>query len=177
MIKNIALDLDECLLHSMIDPPDQSHICIKTPSFGTHYTIFRPCAKGVIDYCRQLVGVENVFVLTTSAKEYAEEINRQAKWGFPKEQIFSREDLKMHSWQTAYGGSAMHPCKFANRDNVLIDNLPPNYNFDKIDFWGIDLTRYLQVPEYYGANHRDAHFKKQVISFLSDMMGADKLQK
>jgi len=165
------LDLDETLIFSDIHEPNQKHIRFALESGGIYYTIVRPCAKKLIEYARTLVGKENVFILTSATKDYAKEINRLAEFGFPDTHIISREDLALHSWPTAYGGSSTTASRFSHLDNVLIDNLDPRYNSDKISFLGIwpsvD-TNYLQVKDYYGVNFPDDLFEQQVIEFLDE---------
>lgn len=180
MINIIAYDLDESLIFSDIHEPNQSHVSFSLESGGTYYTIIRPCAKRLIDYARLLVGNENVYILTSSTTEYAREINRLAEFGFPDSHIIAREDLASLYFPTAYGGGTTIPSKFAHIDNVLIDNLNPRYNQEKISFLGIWKsvdTNYLQIRDYYGVNFPDDLFEEKVMEFLDERLKAPSLCK
>jgi hypothetical protein len=155
----------------MSDPEQENFSFILDDYYGTHYTIVRPCAKRVIDFARELVGAENVYILTIAIRPYALKINELAKWGFSEENIISREDIVNHSYATAYGGSATSPHKTASINNVLIDNLPPRQNGTKIDFIGLGRNyqdNYLQVRDYYGVNFADDPFEENVKKFLNE---------
>ena len=71
-IANIFFDLDETLLHTVFKKPKQKHFEF---SFGNetqkYYVIIRPCATELIEFARKLVGSERVFILTSSAEDYA----------------------------------------------------------------------------------------------------------
>lgn len=171
MINKCFFDLDECLIFSDIHPPNQSHVSFSLKSGGTYYTIIRPCAKHLIEYARNLVGQENVYILTSSTTDYAREINRLAEFEFPDSHIIAREDLVALYFPTAYGGGTTLPSKFSHVDNVLIDNLNPRYNQEKISFLGIWKsvdTNYLQIRDYYGVNFPDDMFEQKVMEFLNE---------
>ena len=72
---------------------------------------------------------------------------------------------------TAYGGVAYNPHIYASKNNVLIDNLPIDYNQSKIDFIGIfkSSDNYLNVKNYYGVNYPDDAFERDVKDFLLAM--------
>lgn len=174
MIKRIFFDLDECLLHSSVNTcPDQScfvHKFDNEPN-STHYTIFRPEAKDIIAFARNLIGADNVYVITTSTHDYAHRMNEAGGFGFAKDHIFTHEDLRAHEWPTAYGGRAYGICqKIADENNVLIDNLPPRENEKKCVFIGIrDMDRYIEVRDYYGVNFPDDPFFKRVTDKLTEL--------
>ena len=168
MIKSIYWDIDETLVHSSRKDPNQDHLQIDFPN-DRYYTIVRPCAQRIIDFSRDLVGRENVFILTAATTDYVRAINEKAGWGFPDEQIFAREDQEKYSHRGAYGGTQYVDSPQAHPDNVLIDNLPPRYNESKIAFLGIWRTchaNYLQVREYWGVNFPDNPFEVDVKEFL-----------
>jgi hypothetical protein len=180
MIKYLMLDIDETLIHTALSDPKQKHIRFALEDGGVYYTMVRPCAKRLIDFSRELVGAENVYILTAATKEYACEINRLAEWGFPENQILAREDLSNHYYSTAYGGGATVASKYASLDNVLIDDLDPRYNSDKISFLGIWRsldTNYLQVQPYYGTNFPNDPFEENAIKFLEGRLKAASLCK
>ena len=171
MIKNIFFDLDECLIHTQVDE-DPEQYCLKFTlgeDLNNYYTLVHPRANFLVDYARKRTRFENVFILTTSTKDYASKINELAGFGFPEENILGRETLKKHHFPTAYGGSATIPMKgIANKDNILIDNLPWNVNFSKISLIGITTDRYLHVRDYYGVNYPDDIFEKRVTEFIDE---------
>ena len=171
MIKNIFFDLDECLIHSQVNRhPEQN--CFKfnlDEDVNDYYTIVRPRADFIINYAREKVSFANVFILTTSIKAYASEINRLAGFRFSEENILSRETLKKHSYPTAYSGSATIPLKdIAHKSNILIDNLCWSNNTSKMDLIGIAKDRHLQVKDYYGVNRPNDLFEKTVIEFINE---------
>jgi hypothetical protein len=170
MIKRIFFDLDETLAHTSMSDPQQENFSFVLDGYaGTHYTIVRPCAKAVIDFARELVGTENVYILTIAVKSYALKINELAGWNFKKQNILSRENIEAHRYSTGYSGYTIVPHKTANINNVLIDNLSPRENVKKIDFIGLGKNHkdnYLQVKDYYGVNYPDDPFEEDVKQFL-----------
>jgi len=171
MIKNIFFDLDECLIHCQVNEDPQQHCLQFTLSEDLHnyYTIVHPRANFLIDYARKRTNFENVFILTTSTKGYASKINELAGFGFNEENILTRDTLKKHHFSTAYGGSATIPMKgIAHKDNILIDNLPWNANFSKMELIGITRDRYLQIRDYYGVNYPDDVFEVRVREFIDE---------
>ena len=175
MIKGIYLDNDESLSHCVLREPNQKHLRFALEDGGIYYPIIRPCAKRIIDYCRNLVGAENVRILTTATKEYIRGVNEVAEWGFEDEQLIAREEISNHHFATAYGGNCTLPSKYAHRDNVLIDNLDPRNNPDKISFLGIWKTvdtNYLKVRDYYGVDFPSDLFEEKVLQFLEERHSA-----
>jgi hypothetical protein len=172
MIKRIFWDLDECLLHSAFGGPAPGAAKSYTLGDGyTYHTICRPVAKQVIEFSRDLIGKENVFVLTTSTEEYAKNINRLFDFGFSEDQIFHRADIRGHSqsYPGAYGATHtfFKEHALADIENVLIDNLPPRENEEKCSMMGIkDKDRYLQIQDYYGKNLGNDSFVADVKEFL-----------
>jgi hypothetical protein len=178
MINKIYWDIDETLIHTMMRPPEQKHISFSLED-GMYYTIIRPCSKELIEFSREMVGAENVHILTSATYDYAMEINRQADWGFKAEDIFAREDMNKHtlSRPTIYSSSMyeVNPHIYAHKNNVLIDNLPPRQNDIKTSFIGINpVTNYLKIHDYYGVNNLgEDDFVKQVKEFLHEVQSRD----
>jgi len=170
MIKNIFFDIDSTLIFSDFSKPEQTHIQFNLDhDEHDYFTIIRPCAKRLIDFARQLVGEQNVFILTTSTRDYARKINELALFDFNNDQIFSREDIARQTVHQAYGGYATMPHKHAHKENVLIDDLPSRYNENKVAFIGIGPTvaeRYLEIRPYYGVNFAEDPFEQDVMDFL-----------
>jgi hypothetical protein len=168
MIKYLFHDIDETHIHSSTIEPNQDHISFEIDG-TTYYTIVRPCAKRLIEFSRELVGPENVFILTTSIREYAQKVNELALFGFRNDQILAREDINAHHYETAYGGSVTVAHKLADPNNVLIDNLPPQCNESKSSLIGIDGARYFHCRDYYGVNFPNDPFEEDVKEFLTSL--------
>lgn len=151
MIKNIFLDIDETLAHTMLGNPNQDHRSFILQNDETYFTIFHPQAKDVIDYSRECVGYDNVYLLTTSISDYAQKINEIGEWGFEKDHIIPREIINSHTTQEAYGESGICKHVLYDLNNVLVDNLPFSYN-NKCGMMGITEKNYLKVRDYYGTN-------------------------
>ena len=172
MINRIYFDIDESLIFTTMRDPKQEHIVLDLDD-AIYYTIVRPCAKTLIDFARDLVGDDRVHILTTATRDYAQEVNRLANWGFKNEDIFSREDINSHfrSFSAAYGGyhTECDPHIYAHKGNVIIDNLRPRENERKIAFIGINSnyeTNYLRINDYYGVEYADSNFEREVKDFL-----------
>ena len=172
MIKNVFWDLDECLIHTSVnsDPLQTCLMFALDDDLNNYYTIVRPCAASIIAYSRSLVGHDNVYILTTSTLDYASEIARQAGWNFAADHILTRETMKYHSVQNAYGGEyTLTPHIAAHKNNVLIDNMTPQYNIDKMQLVGINASRYCHIKDYYGVNHPGSTFEEDVKEFLNTL--------
>jgi hypothetical protein len=169
MIKRIFFDLDETLIHTTYSIPEHEHIQFNlSGETNQYYTIIRPCANELIKYSRNIVGNDNVFILTAAMKDYALIINRRVNFGFNDDQIFSREDTIKNYYHLAYNGLGCFSNEtIADSNNILIDNLPHHQNDLKMKYIGINSKRYLQVKDYYGVNNNEKEFKKQVIEFLT----------
>lgn len=170
MINKIFWDNDECLSHSSYMPFENQTYLTITLVDGCVYTILRPSAKEVLKYSRNLVGDDNVYMLTSASTDFAQAVNIEAGLGFNINQILTRDDMSKHAVSGAYGGSYVMPHgELAHEDNVLIDNLPSRYNIDKMSFIGINSSRYLQIRDYYGVNipENERKFVNQVKEFLT----------
>ena len=136
----------------------------------TYRTLIRPCAKRLFEYYNSVVGKENVYILTTATRDYAESLNRLGEFGLDNDHIFTREDIQQYSISFGYGGEGTLPMPIADKDNVLIDNLPPRHNYNKMDMMGIVTKNYHQTPEYYGNNLNDEGFYEDVVKFIKDRL-------
>lgn len=170
MIKRIFWDIDETLIHTEVgsfgEGYDEKHFILPDDPHD-YYTVIRPSSHSLIRFSRELVGKDNVYILTTSTRDYAERINELADWGFPTSQIFAREDLHEHR----YSGSATSSNRaIADPNNVLIDNLPIRHNQNKCSFIGlVDSDRYLRVDDYYGINFPNETFEEDAKEFLTQL--------
>lgn len=168
MIDRVFWDIDETLIHTETRPFGEGYGDVEFElDGGTYYTKIRPCSNDLIKFSRDLVGTENVYILTTATRDYALEINRIAGWGFKECNIFAREDLHLNRYSIGYGGVAtMANTKISSPKNVLIDNLPPRENFNKMCYIGIDCNRYLKIEDYYAVEYANCKFESDVKEFL-----------
>lgn len=173
MINQIYFDLDNCIAianlfnqNSKDDLDYDFGFALENEIYGNEiYQVkINPCAWNLISYARCLVGSGNVFILTSSAKDYANRINELALFRFPENQIIAREELDKTIWNMKFCPDYVNTYK--NKDNILIDNLFPQENKDKMAFLGISLDNYLKVEDYYG--HRIEDFEDKVIKFLKE---------
>ena len=171
MIEYIFWDNDECLSHSMFKDPNQDHhkLILDDGPDTIYYLMVRPSAKEVLEYSRELVGYDNVFMLTTASDDYAQAVNKAAGFGFEEDHILDRKFIKKYVYSSGWGGCNTVPAKsLANKDNVLIDNLLFTDNYSKTTLIGIQdkPKNYFQVHDYYGINRPDDTFKLDVMNFL-----------
>jgi hypothetical protein len=136
----------------------------------TYRTLIRPCAKALFEYYNSVVGKENVYILTTATRDYAETLNRLGEFGLDNDHIYTREDIQQYSISHGYGGEGTLPMPIADKDNVLIDNLPPRYNYNKMDMMGIVTKNYHQTPEYYGSNFHEQDFLDDIKEFIKQRL-------
>ena len=170
MIKRIFQDLDECILHTIVNKmPYEGEKYVEfilSEDMHTYRTLIRPCAKELFEYYNSIVGKENVYILTSATRDYAETLNRLGEFGLDNDHIYTREDIQQYSISHGYGGEGTLPMPIADKDNVLIDNLPPRYNCNKMDMMGIVTKNYHQTPEYYGSNFHEQDFLDDIKEFI-----------
>lgn len=176
MIKRIFQDIDECILHTVINThPHETYVEFTLPGYDddgslhTYRTIIRPCAKELFQYYNSVVGKENVYILTSSIRQYAETLNSLGQFGLDNDHIFSREDISKYSYSSAWSSEShqmAHP--LADKNNVLIDNLPWRYNTSKTNLMNIFKDNYYQTPEYYGVNYPDDTFFDDIKEFIQE---------
>ena len=170
MIKRIFQDLDECILHTIVNNmPYEGEKYVEfmlSEDMHTYRTLIRPCAKELFEYYNSIVGKENVYILTSATRDYAETLNRLGEFGLDNDHIYTREDIQQYSISHGYGGEGTLPMPIADKDNVLIDNLPPRYNCNKMDMMGIVTKNYHQTPEYYGSNFHEQDFLDDIKEFI-----------
>jgi len=169
----IFWDIDETLIHTRTFKSSFYEENFKFRLMGqTYYTCVRPCSKGLIEFSRQLVGRDNIYILTAATARYAQHINEKAGWGFAKNHILTRETMERYSTKVVamYGNSFtdVSPHPLADIDNVLIDNLPPRDNREKIALLGFinPDKNYYEVTDYYGDDSTEVQFEADVKNFL-----------
>jgi hypothetical protein len=122
---NIFLDLDETLIFSIYSSANShDHNLDRYKKYNPviahdpYVTLIRPIANDIIQFCRELVGIDNVYILTAATYEYACDICRVAGFGISYDKIFSREDFHYDV------------PKFKNKNNILIDNETYEYHLE-----------------------------------------------
>ena len=119
----------------------------------THRCIINPYSWRLLEFSRNVVGSENVWLLTSCEREYAEVVNRFTLFRFPSSQILAKEDIENY----------VETCELKN--NILIDNLPFKENNNKIIAVKIAVDNYLQVEGYRGI-YKDG-WKEVVEGFIN----------
>lgn len=173
MIDRVFWDIDETLIATTTwhDPFLKQQMFTLTDDPTSYYTVIRPVSNRLIEFSRDLVGKENVFILTTATKDYTEEINRIAKWEFDNSQIISRGMIKNQQSDNAFWSScSVNPETIKSKNNVIIDNLPSYDNYEKMRLIGIERhkDRYLHIRDYYGSDSDeiDNGFAAECMDFL-----------
>ena len=168
----LFVDFDECLFHAFFAYSEKQCAAdaAMTPeldSFGFslvnnyrkgaldwYLAVLRPTTHEFLEWARTEFGHENVLVLTTATRDYAEAINAGLKLGFENSQIFSRENIKDYN----------HP-KYPHTGNfVLVDNMPYiehcDGRYNKVRFLhSLPRTKYVKVPDYWGDSDEGFNFK------------------
>jgi hypothetical protein len=175
MIKRIFQDLDEAFIYSEVFEesidiiPDDNNLFQKKTKEGILFqlssahghtafeTAVRPCAGKLFNFYRKLVGKDNVYILTTSVKEYARLVCKLAEWEVDEDHIIAREDINNY----------IH--ELADDRNVLIDNLPFLENGIKCHMMGIGFNNYIKLPDYYGWNADDKIFEQSIKKTLNKL--------
>lgn len=166
MINAVHYDLDNTLCYFKIEPSGYPHIHIQCGlDLNNHYGLIRPSSYSVINYARNLIGGDNVYLFTKSLKEYAREVNRIADWGFKEENILARKDYFDFQDEQIRNPEYRHP--LANECNILVDNLPFYANVTKSALLGIKEDRYFQIEDF-SDKFDDPNFEEQVINFLKE---------
>lgn len=167
MINKIFWDNDECLIsaYQFSSGAEQFDfdVGIRVEEDIFHIKV-NPYAWKMLEFSRKLVGAENVWMITTGTRDYAEAVIRSCDLGFPANQILTREDVYGMIDHIRYDPEFINPHK--NKDNVLIDNLNFRHNLDKMMILGIDSDNYCQIPHYYGV--ADPEFEEKIVNFLNE---------
>ena len=169
MINCIYFDLDSCLIYCSFQGEDgfSPSNAFYLKKGGAYSVCVRKGAKESINFARALIGINNVYILTTASREYALAVNKMAGFGFEEDHIFAREDTK--PYPLGYGhGYVIHGR--ASKDNVLIDDLPFEGHDIKINFTGISKDGFLQVRAFYGDYEGEYNFEDRVCKFLEKRM-------
>jgi NLI interacting factor-like phosphatase len=143
-MRAIFVDLDESLIHSRVAGPRPPGKRRRFPFGLEAYDVaLRPCAHYLLG-CLRKIG--RVSLLTTSQRDYAEEINDAFGFGF--EQLYCREDLFVFRPFPDLKTEGIAP------ESVLIDDLAPTETLArlKMKFLGISRRNYLQIRPFHGTD-------------------------
>lgn len=154
---NIYVDLDETLIHAIPgysgNPGKRTPIKIpnidcKENSYELYYSLLRPNAHRLLNFCRYLT---NVKMLTTATRDYALLHNEAFSLGFSESDVIAREDYLIKT-TLAYGSSIETIAAQTDPKSLLIDNLPPNADAAKLkqQFLGIREENYVQIRDFNG---------------------------
>lgn len=159
----IFLDFDETLGHTTVEYSWENAVktvaiestdenveidCFKLEGDSVCYvTQLRPGVREFLKYCRDKVGRDNVYILTSSTKDYITEINQRFDLGFENCQLISREEIytpndDLSSKQFEHEGRY-----------VLVDNMSYHDHrgtYSKIGFLrGLFYGNFVKVEDYY----------------------------
>ena len=169
MIKSIFFDLDGTLTYTNVYPPEDPDLVFG--EFGrelVHYAVKRPKVDDILAFTRDLVGVDEVFILTNASRYYAECVNRCCGLGFESHNIYTAEEIEKRSPKIK---SRIPNTCLADFSHILIDDMDPYWNSSKMIYLGIDKHRYLTIPPFDGTTKEDG-FEKVVMDFLTEKKGA-----
>ena len=177
-IKRIFLDLDETLISTTCSSSkddiestynlysrfyDKSEKYLLLDGIYYYSTFLRNCAIDIINFCKNLAGEENCFILTLGGEDYSKLINAKFDLGFPDSHIYNRDHLSA-DFQIE---------KFHQGKNILVDN--ENYKYHlfsgKVDFLNLKEKpeNIIQIPEfkYY---EKDILDEKEEFNKLKDLI-------
>lgn len=161
MIKKIFLDFDNTLAHTFYADNEKhadellydytEHFVgekFQIRNDGWYVSFKRAWTDELLTFTRQLVGMGNVYILTTGTQDYIRWCNVHLKLGFdPNTNIFGREDIFEKE---------THPL-FKESYNILVDDLSYNEhsrgyhkpNHCKVKFLNnIPRSQYVRVKEF-----------------------------
>lgn len=167
MINKIFWDNDECLVsaYQVFSKNEETDFDVGIKVENDVYNLkINPYAWKMLEFSRKLVGAENVWMITTGTRDYAEAVIQVCDFGFPSNQILTREDIYGMIHHIRFDPEFINPYK--NKNNVLIDNLTPRHNEEKMMILGIDCDNYCKVPDYYGV--ASEQFEEIITDFLNE---------
>ena len=155
---NIYLDLDETMLGSVYAQSNTYRDNLiekfkfknkfKYATYDDYLSFKWPHTDELVAYAIELVGVENVYVLTAATEEYAECLCAKLGIGISKNNIFAREHF------------ACGVPKLKGKNNILVDN--ENYEYhsfgskNKLTFlYDLPKSKLVQVMHFYPSTYFD----------------------
>lgn len=151
----IFFDLDETLIHALIVEPDEPHHYFEWELGFSYYVVVRPGANEIIQFARDLVGPDNVFILTRAGKEYSIKICSEL-FNIPEENVL-HNNLWIDSSRRDY-------------NNFIIDDEPAIRQDSKILYLNMGKDwhdRYLQIRKFWGVLIPNSNFLEDVKRFLT----------
>jgi hypothetical protein len=166
MVESIYFDLDETLIHATDSLPmwedfRVDHVNLEISPDEVYFLYIRPVARPLIVWAQELVGVENVHILTTSTREYALKVIDIADFPIPESQVYSREFLS----------NPVLPHSTAHPNNVLVDNLRWRDLMPKLKFGGMTSDRLITVKSWFGEafDEEDKEFVDKVKNTIIEL--------
>ena len=143
--KNIFVDIDETLMHAGMGEdhkPEVPTVNVMTREPDELYKVsLRP---GAIKLLLDLRTVGHVYALTRATHDYALAMNKTLSFGFPKERIYSR--LQVKEWR-----ETQINLDIPQGQNYLIDDLNYRDNYEKIALLRkLGPVQYIKVIPFYG---------------------------
>ncbi len=157
----LCLDADESLINSQfISSPSSKtfmeetygeiwpYIHIQFDWDEQYISFLRPWARELVEFSKNLVGEENVFILSTGIIDYVKEVNSRHNLGVLDQNIYGREDIKA----TEKAHDFAHPA-FIGKNCILIDNENYEYHTDgrnnKVSFLdNLPKNKFIEVPDF-----------------------------
>lgn len=158
-ITKIFLDVDETLLHTIIayDVAHAEELIDRYSEYWPYKTnmfdgsilisFLRPIAHDLIDYCRELVGSNNTYLLSFGTRPYIRKLNSDFGFRFEEDHFYAREDIRYKV------GSDL----FKSTRNVLVDNetfdfhanVERNNGFGKLSYLsGLKTKNFLNIKPF-----------------------------
>lgn len=176
-IPALFIDVDNCMVESLC--PSSEEECERNEYlYGEYYTagkfnmngfwynvFLRDNIRELLAFSRQLLGNDNVYILSTGVYDYVTWINHVLELGFdPNTNIFGRESIQGHF---------KYP-KFECTHNVLIDNedwwFHSQGNFNKVKFLNnLPIDNLITVPPFY-VNNIDGMDKEYVEELKNEII-------
>lgn len=176
----IFLDLDNTLIHAQWggNPNKRRYkIDLGENWMGkkeVYWSMLRPMTHIFLAACRYLAPT---YMLTNSTRDYALAHNKEFSLGFSEDMIFAREDFSRETCGMLH--SDTYPLAVGQYpDAILVDNksFEESSKEDvKIQFLGIDQSRYVQSRFYQGGKQPE-NFDKE-LNAIEKIIELDKIQK
>lgn len=177
METKIWLDLDDTLIKSFYIENDIFYDDLKNSKQTKHHrnechtgylTFLRPIGDEIIKYSKELVGSENVYILTAASRNYALDIVREMVINISFSNIMTRDELdEFRVDRVKQEGT-----------NILIDDLPYYDNYHKLNYLDIpkNLERYIQIAPYspFNSNEKEITSLEEIKVKLKEVI--DKTQ-
>jgi len=166
--KNIFVDLDETLIHTLLPfehidgkdyKPEYPVVKIKVGK-DVYETCLRPGANTLLLKLRE---AGHVYMLTRAAKDYAKAMSKEFGFAFTEDRIFDREYVKNWKYKNV---------DIPNGKNYLIDDLNTYNNYEKIAFIKkFGPAEYIQVMPFYAVKGHE--FTPDIINSIIETINGE----